>query len=274
MHTYVECPRDAWQGLAHFIPTAKKVAFLINLLEAGFKNLDCGSFVSPKTVPQMADTEAVLELLPETDADLLCIVANPQGLARAKACGRVTSVGYPLSLSETFQRRNTNRSLEDSWELVQEMHTHAEDLRLVVYLSMGFGNPYGDAWDVGLVHDGVARLRTIGVKHIALADTYGQADVKRVFEVVKAVTTQFGTADIGVHLHARAEDARALAQAALSAGALWLEGALGGVGGCPFAGDALVGNLPTELVLPLLTTTIKPEHLLPLQQQALGLLAG
>lgn len=272
MHTYVECPRDAWQGINHFIPTQAKIGFLTALLEAGFTNLDCGSFVSPKAVPQMSDTQAVLEALPLTSADLLCIVANPKGLARAIGCGRVSSVGYPLSISDTFQRRNTNRSLEDSWELVEEMHANLEHLRLVVYLSMGFGNPYGDAWDVNLVLDSVARLRQIGVQHIALSDTYGQADAARVQDVVGAVVQQFGAAGIGVHLHARPEAALQLAQAALSAGALWLEGAFGGVGGCPFAGDSLVGNLPTEAVLPLLSTKINPEHLAALQRHALEVL--
>jgi hydroxymethylglutaryl-CoA lyase len=276
MHTYVECPRDAWQGLAHMIPTAKKVQFLTALLEAGFTNLDCGSFVSPKAVPQMADTEAVLELLPDTHADLLCIVANPQGLTRAKACGRVTSVGYPLSISDTFQRRNTKHSLGDSWGLVEEMYSSLGRLRLVVYLSMGFGNPYGDPWDKALVLESVARLRQMGVRNIVLADTYGQADAARVFGVVRDVVDQSGTTNIGVHLHARAEAAPVLAQTALHAGATWLEGAFGGIGGCPFAGDELVGNLPTEVVLPFLLpqmrTTINLECLPSLQKQALEIL--
>jgi hydroxymethylglutaryl-CoA lyase len=275
-HTYVECPRDAWQGLAHVIPTSQKVKFLTALLKAGFTNLDCGSFVSPKAMPQMADTEAVLEALPETHADLLCIIANAQGLARAKACGRVTSVGYPLSISDTFQRRNTKRSLEDSWVLVEEIHASAEHLRLVVYLSMGFGNPYGDAWDKALVLESVARLRQIGVNHIVLADTYGQADSSRVFDVVRDVVDQSGTAKIGVHLHAKAENALLLARTALHAGATWLEGAFGGIGGCPFAGDELVGNLPTEVVLPfllsLMETTINLESLPALHKQALEIL--
>jgi hydroxymethylglutaryl-CoA lyase len=275
-HTYVECPRDAWQGLKQFIPTAQKVKFLTALLEAGFTNLDCGSFVSPKAVPQMADTEAVLELLPDTRADLLCIVANAQGLARAKACGRVTSVGYPLSISETFQRRNTKRSLKDSWVLVEEIHQNLERLRLVVYLSMGFGNPYGDAWDKALVLESVARLRQIGVKNIVLADTYGQADASRIFDLVRDVVDQSGTAKIGVHLHARAESALLLARTALYAGATWLEGTFGGIGGCPFAGDELVGNLPTEIILPfllpLMRTTINLECLPSLQKQALEIL--
>jgi hydroxymethylglutaryl-CoA lyase len=276
MYTYVECPRDAWQGLAHFIPTEQKIRFLTALLEAGFDHLDCGSFVSPKAVPQMADTEQVITALPPTAADLLCIVANLQGLARAKSCGRVTSVGYPLSISDTFQRRNTKRSLEDSWTLVEEMYANTEHLRLVVYLSMGFGNPYGDPWDKTLVLEGLARLRQFGIKHIVLADTYGQADSSRVFDVVRDAVDQFGREHLGVHLHARAENALLLARTALHAGATWLEGAFGGIGGCPFAGDELVGNLPTEIILPLLLplmkTSINFERLPSLQQQALEVL--
>jgi hydroxymethylglutaryl-CoA lyase len=252
---FVECPRDAWQGLTRFIPTERKIAFLTALLEAGFRDLDCGSFVSPKAVPQMADTEAVLDGLPQTDADLLCIVANEKGLERALNAPRVTSVGYPLSISDTFQRRNTNRGLEDSWALVEEMRAGAGRLRFVVYVSMGFGNPYGDPWDETILLEAVARLRGLGVRDIALADTYGQADAARVGAVTRAVVERFGAPDLGVHLHARGEYAASLMMAARSAGVTWFEGALGGVGGCPFAGDELVGNLPSEIVLPLLEGT-------------------
>jgi hydroxymethylglutaryl-CoA lyase len=254
---YVECPRDAWQGMQTFIPTEQKIMHLTNLLGAGFAHLDCGSFVSSHAVPQMADTEAVLEALPETKADLLCIIANQKGLTRALACKKVTSIGYPLSISDTFQRRNTNTSLKDSWALVAEIQSRAEYLRLVVYLSMGFGNPYKDPWDVELVLESVATLREIGIQNIVLADTYGIADATRVQQVSTAVVQQFGTSGIGVHLHARAEDAVGLAQAALDAGILWLEGTLGGIGGCPFAGDELIGNLPTEIVLPLLNINLE-----------------
>ncbi len=266
---FVECPRDAWQGLTRFIPTEQKIAFITKLLEAGFTHLDCGSFVSAKAVPQMQDTEAVLEGLPDTTADLLCIVANEKGLERALACGRVTSVGYPLSISDTFQRRNTNHSLEDSWDIVAEMQSRAGRLRFVVYLSMGFGNPYNDAWSQDIVLESVAKLRALGVQDIALADTYGQADATRVYTVTHAVIDQFGAAGIGVHLHARAENAIELTHAALKAGTTWLEGALGGIGGCPFAGDDLVGNLPTEFILPLLMPQTDLERLRMLTAQAL-----
>ncbi|GAA6733166.1 hydroxymethylglutaryl-CoA lyase [Thermus oshimai] len=252
MIRYVECPRDAWQGFRRFIPTEEKVAFLKALLEAGFRHLDLTSFVSPKWVPQMADAEEVLAALPPPQGrTYLAIVANEKGLERALRAKNLTHVGYPLSLSETFQRRNTNRGLEESWPLVEAMAKGVEGrLGLVVYLSMAFGNPYGDPWDVGMVVEAVARLRALGVREIALADTYGVADAGRIREVLGAVVERFGPEGIGAHLHARREEAWEKAEAALEAGVLWLEGALAGVGGCPFAGDELVGNLPTELLLP------------------------
>lgn len=254
MIRFVECPRDAWQGFRRFIPTEAKVAFLKALLEAGFRHLDLTSFVSPKWVPQMADAEEVLKALPPpAGRTYLAIVANEKGLERALKAPNLTHVGYPLSLSETFQRRNTNRGLEESWPLVEAMVKAVEGrLGLVVYLSMAFGNPYGDPWDVGLVLEAVARLRALGVREIALADTYGVADAGRIGEVLKAVVAQCGPEGIGAHLHARREEALGKAEAALEAGVFWLEGALAGVGGCPFAGDELVGNLPTELLLPYL----------------------
>ncbi|GAA6736439.1 hydroxymethylglutaryl-CoA lyase [Thermus oshimai] len=252
MIRYVECPRDAWQGFRRFIPTEEKVAFLKALLEAGFRHLDLTSFVSPKWVPQMADAEEVLAALPPPQGrTYLAIVANEKGLERALRAKNLTHVGYPLSLSETFQRRNTNRGLEESWPLVEAMAKAVEGrLGLVVYLSMAFGNPYGDPWDVGMVVEAVARLRALGVREIALADTYGVADAGRIREVLGAVVERFGPEGIGAHLHARREEAWEKAEAALEAGVFWLEGALAGVGGCPFAGDELVGNLPTELLLP------------------------
>ncbi len=249
---WVECPRDAWQGFSRFIPTQEKVAFLKRLLEAGFAHLDLTSFVSPKWVPQMADAEEVLKALPPPEGrTYLAIVANEKGLERALAVENLTHVGYPFSLSETFQRRNTNRSIEDSWPLVREMVERTRGrLGLVVYLSMAFGNPYGDPWSVEGVLEAIARLREMGVREIALADTYGVADPKRIHEVLKAAVDRFGPEGLGAHLHARPEGALAKAEAVLEAGVYWLEGALAGVGGCPFAGDELVGNLPTEVVLP------------------------
>lgn len=233
------------------VPTPVKASYLRALLEAGFTHLDLGSFVSPKHVPQMSDTEAVLAELPEPEGrDYLCIIANPRGLERAADQPKVRSVGYPLSISDTFQRRNTGRSLEDSWEVLAELAegARAADKRLVVYLSMGFGNPYGDPWSEEVVVDALLRIRDLGIRSVALADTVGQADAQTVRQVCSAVVSRLGAEDLGVHLHARPERARDLVDAALASGIRWFEGALGGVGGCPFAGDELVGNLPTELI--------------------------
>ena len=253
--TYVECPRDAWQGFARTIPTEEKAAFLRRLLDAGFDHLDLASFVSPKWVPQMADSEEVLRLLPPPDGrDYLAIVANERGMERALDARNLTSVGYPFSISETFQQQNTRRSIADSWPLVGQMLERARSggLELVVYVSMGFGNPYGDPWSGEAVVDFVGRLRELGVRRIAIADTYGVAGPERIHEVLAAVAAAHGAADLGAHLHSRPDpgEVQAKVDAVLEAGVRWLEGALGGIGGCPFAGDELVGNLPSEVVLP------------------------
>ena len=248
--TWVECPRDAWQGLAASVPTAAKALHLNNLLAAGFTHLDMGSFVSPRAVPQMADTEEVLEQLEAPPgANLLCIIGNERGLDRAVAAQAVTSVGYPLSVNDTFQRRNVGMSVADSWPLVESLlaRAEAERLELVVYLSMGFGNPYGEHWDPGITADAVARLRQVGVKRIALADTVGNADAVKVGAVLAAVERP---AELGLHLHALPGAWHTQLDVAVEHGVRWFEGALGGIGGCPFADDDLVGNLPTEDVIP------------------------
>ncbi|MEX2540486.1 MAG: hydroxymethylglutaryl-CoA lyase [Trueperaceae bacterium] len=249
---WVECPRDAWQGLPTRIPTAAKREYLRELLAAGFRHLDLGSFVSPRAVPQMADTEAVLAELERPDgADFLCIVANMQGLERAQASDAVTSVGYPLSLSETFQHRNTGMDTARSWELVEELAAAARrsSIEPVVYLSMGFGNPFGDPWRPSDTAEAVTRLRDRGIERLALADTVGTADASLVRAVLAECDRPF---DLGVHLHARPDRWRPVVEAAWEGGVRWFEGALAGVGGCPFAGDELVGNLPSERVLPWL----------------------
>lgn len=251
---YVECPRDAWQGLARTIPTSTKRAHLAALLSAGFRRLDLGSFVSPRAVPQLADTDEVLAGLDApVNADLLCIVANARGLERARSAPNLTSVGYPLSVSDTFQRRNTNRSLADSWPLVEALLGGAGEagLTLVVYLSMGFGNPYGDAWEPATTADAVERLRAIGVERVVLADTVATASPERIAAVLAATPRP---AELGLHLHAHPGRWQGQLDAALAAGVRWFEGALAGVGGCPFAADELVGNLPTEEVLPWLAS--------------------
>lgn len=250
--TWVECPRDAWQGLARSVPSERKRRHLRALLEAGMRHLDLGSFVSPRAVPQMADSETVLAGLERpAGADFLCIVGNERGLERALATPAVTSVGFPLSLSDTFQRRNVGRSREASWALVESLRRGAAEggLELVVYLSMGFGNPYGEAWRPRDTADAVERLRGLGVRRIALADTVGRADAAAVERVLASVTRP---AELGLHLHARPDGWQPLLVPALEGGVRWFEGALAGIGGCPFAGDALVGNLPSERVLPWL----------------------
>lgn len=247
MLRYVECPRDSWQGLSKFIPTEEKANYLQALLDAGFVHLDMGSFVSPKAVPQLADTEEVLaKLRPPVGANLLCIIANERGLERALIARHVTSVGYPLSVNDTFQRRNTKRSLEESWPLVQKLLNEKGRLELVIHISMGFGNPYGESWQAGDTAKAVSRLRNMGVTQIALADTVGTATPERLQNVLESIEHP---ETLGLHLHARPYFWEEQLEVALDFGITWFEGALAGVGGCPFANDALVGNLPTEKVL-------------------------
>ncbi len=249
---YVECPRDSWQGLRQMIPTKQKVSHLLSLLESGFRSLDLGSFVSTSAVPQMSDTEEVLNELPAPEGRrYLCIIANERGLERGLKAKQLTDVGYPLSISETFEQRNTKRSLHEAWQTLERLlELSPKHLGFVVYVSMAFGNPYGDPWSAAQVLETVQRLREHGVKRIALADTYGVASPSLVSSLSRAVVAALGSAHLGVHLHARAEHTLEMARAALDAGIMWFEGALGGVGGCPFAGDALVGNLPTETLVP------------------------
>ncbi|GEM85750.1 hydroxymethylglutaryl-CoA lyase [Meiothermus granaticius] len=251
---WVECPRDSWQGFAGLIPTEVKVAYLKRLLEAGFSHLDLTSLVSPHWVPQHADAERVLAQLPAPEGrEYLVIVANEKGLERALAAPQVTSVGYPFSISETFQRKNLNRGIAESWAVVARMAEQAQDrLRFVVYLSMGFGNPYGDPWSPDLPVEFVGRLRALGIREIALADTYGVATAQTIGETLSAVAQVFGPLSLGAHLHSRPEGTLEKVQAVLDSGIRWLEGALGGIGGCPFAGDSLVGNLASETVIPYL----------------------
>lgn len=245
---YVECPRDAWQSLTRLIPVNSKRRHLTDLLAAGFKTLDSGSFVSPKAVPQMANTEEVLaDIERRDDSDFLCIIANRRGLERALATPAVSSVGFPLSVNETFQRRNTGRDLAHAWNLVAELMTHKERLRLVIYLSMGFGNPYGEPWTPEDTARAVVRLLDMGQQDIVLADTSATADSGRLSQVLESLDEP---ETLGLHLHSRPDSWRPLFETALSAGVRWFEGALGGVGGCPFADDELVANVPTEQVIP------------------------
>lgn len=249
---FVECPRDAWQGLPRRIPAQRKRRHLRLLIEAGFSHLDLASFVSPGAVPQMADSESVLAPLERPpEVDFLAVIVNERGLERALTVASVTSVGYPLSVNDTFQRRNSGRSLAESWPLLASLNSRATagGLRFQVYLSMGFGNPYGELWRPRDTAAAVERLRGSGVNQIVLADTVGRADAGAVADVLASLDR---VADLGLHLHARPDGWADILAVALEGGVRWFEGALSGIGGCPFASDALVGNLPSERVIPWL----------------------
>jgi hydroxymethylglutaryl-CoA lyase len=249
----IECPRDAMQGWKAFIPTEKKIEYLSNLLQVGFDTLDFGSFVSPKAIPQMADTHAVLKKLDlsRTSTKLLAIVANVRGADEAVHYEEIRYLGFPLSVSETFQQRNTNASIADALERVKQIQNLClkNNKTLVVYISMGFGNPYGDAYSAGIVFQYVEQLVQEGVGIISLADTVGVATPQQVRAVTGSVINALPHTEIGVHLHSSAANWREKVDAAYSAGCRRFDGALKGIGGCPMANDALVGNLNTEWLL-------------------------
>jgi hydroxymethylglutaryl-CoA lyase len=254
--TIVECPRDAWQGLDQVIPTAEKIAYLERLVSLGFGHLDAVSFVSPKHVPQMADSEAVMEqlrlakLASGEEPEIIGIVVNDKGLERALAAG-VTTIGYPYSISAYFRRANANMSRGESRELVSvlQRETKKAGRKLVVYVSMAFGNPYDEPWGPEIVEETLIWLKDTGVRTVSLADTAGTATPEQVAAVYHAVKDCVAGLDIGVHLHSRPDEASAKVLAAYEAGCRRFDGALTGLGGCPFAGDHLVGNLPTEVIL-------------------------
>jgi hydroxymethylglutaryl-CoA lyase len=252
---YVECPRDAWQGFSTVIPTEVKVAYVRSLLEAGFTRLDLGSFVSPRALPQTADTEALLAALTVPEGvELSCVVLNERGLERAAAT-RATHVGFPLSVSATFQQRNARQTLAEAWALLARLQAAAgaAGLGFTVYLSMGFGNPYGEPWRPEDTARALTRVRQSGVTRVVLADTVGSATPERLGAVLEAASLEGAAAsELGLHLHAPPGRWQATVALALERGVRWFEGALGGLGGCPFAADERTGNLPTEAVLPFL----------------------
>jgi hydroxymethylglutaryl-CoA lyase len=255
--TIVECPRDAWQGLRQIIPTHEKIKYLTGLIKLGFRQIDAVSFVSPKHVPQMADSEAVMKQLsqvqgPAGDApEIIGIVVNAQGLERALATPGVTTIGYPYSISAYFRRANANMSRAESRTLTEQLtrDTKAAAKHLVVYISMAFGNPYDEPWGPEIVEETIGWLKDIGVRTISLADTVGTATPDDVAHLYDAVKKCVAGVEIGVHLHSRPERAAEKILAAYEAGCRRFDGALTGLGGCPFAGDELVGNIPTEAVL-------------------------
>jgi hydroxymethylglutaryl-CoA lyase len=248
----VECPRDAWQGLKGQIPADVKVSYLNALIGAGFKHIDAVSFVSPKAVPQMADSEKVLEELdPPDDVEIIGIVVNSKGAERAIATNAVRTLGFPYSVSPTFLEKNQNQTLEAALDELETIEKKADEagLDVVVYISMAFGNPYGDDWSVDEVVEAVGLLESSDIHMISLADTVGVASPQQVRELVSAVFAKYDYLEIGVHLHSRPEQAVDKVLAAYDAGCRRFDSALGGLGGCPFAQDKLVGNLPTEKVL-------------------------
>ncbi len=248
----IECPRDAWQGLPRQIPTERKVEFLRALVAAGFRHIDAVSFVSPKAVPQMADSEAVLAQLGSLDGvEIIGIVVNEKGADRAIATGAVSTLGFPYSISETFLRRNQNQSREENVAVLQRIRERAGEVGLgtVAYISMAFGNPYGDEWSEEKVAEAVALLVEMGIDSVSLADTAGVAEPELIQRVVAAALRECRACEVGVHLHSTRAGATAKVLAAYDAGCRRIDAALGGLGGCPFAQDALVGNIPTEEVV-------------------------
>ena len=248
----IECPRDAWQGLQGIIPAELKADYIKALISAGFKYIDAVSFVSANAVPQMADSEEVLkELDPPDDVEIIGIVVNEKGAERAIQTQSVSTLGFPYSVSETFLRKNQKQSAEDALEELEKIQKKADDagLEVVVYISMAFGNPYGDVWSVNELLGAVELLEAESLHMISLADTVGMATPQQIQEVVGGVISKFDYLEIGVHLHSRPEQARDKIVAAYDAGCRRFDSALGGLGGCPFAQDALVGNIPTEKVI-------------------------
>ncbi len=250
---FVECPRDAMQGWPRFIPTEKKVAYINALLKVGFHTLDFGSFVSPKAIPQMADTKEVLRglQLNGSTTKLLAIVANERGAGEAVGYDEISYLGFPFSISETFQQRNTNSSIEESLGRVEAIQNLClkTGKQLVIYLSMGFGNPYGDDYNSEILLRWADEMVRRGINIISLADTVGLAEPVQISQALNALIPKYPETIIGVHLHATSTNWRKKLAAAIDAGCTRIDGALKGIGGCPMAGDALVGNMNTENII-------------------------
>jgi hydroxymethylglutaryl-CoA lyase len=250
--TLIECPRDAWQGLSRVIPTELKTRYLRSLIDAGFKHIDAVSFVSPKAVPQMADSEKVLEQIDvPNDVEIIGIVVNEKGAERAIATQAVSTLGFPCSVSETFLRKNQNQTLDECYKVLESIKGKADDAGLgtVAYISMAFGNLYGDPWNETKVREGLNKLVGLGIRSVSLADTVGIAGPDLIRSVFESVTSPYPDCDIGVHLHSAPAQAESKILAAYDAGCRRFDSAIGGLGGCPFAQDELVGNIPTECLL-------------------------
>lgn len=249
--TLVECPRDAMQGWKTMIPTQTKIDYINKLLEVGFDTVDCGSFVSAKAIPQMADSREIIPRLKPGKSRLLVIVANKRGAEEAVQFEHIACLGFPFSISPTFQMRNTNSTIEESWERVQDIQNIciSKGKQLVIYISMGFGNPYGDPYNQEVVLNWANKIAAAGIQVISLADTVGMATPAQVGGITGALVPQYPQVQIGVHLHSTVNNWQAKIAAALEAGCLRFDGAMKGIGGCPMANDDLVGNMDTEQLI-------------------------
>lgn len=253
----IECPRDAMQGIRAFIPTKMKVQYIQSLLRVGFDTIDFGSFVSPKAIPQMVDTAAVLSQLDlsSTKSKLLAIIANTRGAIEASKHTEIDYLGFPFSISENFQMRNTHKTIAQSVVTLSEILEIANttNKKVVVYISMGFGNPYGDPWNVDIVGEWTERLAKMGVKILSLSDTIGSSDAENITYLFSNLIPQYSNIEFGAHLHTTPTSWFEKVDAAYSAGCRRFDGAIQGFGGCPMAKDELTGNMPTEKLLSYLT---------------------
>ena len=258
----IECPRDAMQGLHEFIDTDVKAAYINQLLRVGFHTLDCGSFVSPKAIPQMRDTREVLAQLDlsNTDTKLLAIIANERGAAEAADFQEITYLGYPFSVSETFQLRNTNATIQESVERVKAIQEICvqKNKQLVLYISMGFGNPYGDAWNAEVVMDWVDKLSQLGIKIFSLSDTVGVSNPQSISYLFSNLIPAYPHLEIGAHLHTQPHNWREKIHAAYTNGCQRFDAAMKGFGGCPMAKDDLTGNMATENLVSYFSEINKP----------------
>jgi hydroxymethylglutaryl-CoA lyase len=250
-----ECPRDAMQGISEFIPTEKKVKYMNSLLQVGFDVLDCGSFVSPKVMPQMADTDEVISQLDlsNTNTKLLTIIGNPKGAERAEAFDKISILGFPFSVSNTFLKRNINSDMAETVTRIGEIKEIADrsNKELLIYISMAFGNPYDDPWSTEVVGEWVEKLAWIGIRKIALSDTIGEANPENIDYLFSYVIPNFPEVEFGAHFHTTPTNWKANIDAAYKAGCRKFDSALKGFGGCPMAKDSLTGNLPTENLIGL-----------------------
>lgn len=259
----IECPRDAMQGIKDFIPTQMKIDYIQALLRCGFDTIDFGSFVSPKAIPQMKDTAEVLANLDlsKTQSKLLAIVANLRGAQDASVYPEIQYLGYPFSISENFQMRNTHKTIAQSVETLKEILevAHQSDKEVVAYLSMGFGNPYGDPWNVEIVGEWTEKLAAMGVKILSLSDTIGTSNPEIITYLFKELIPKYPEIEFGAHLHTTPDSWHEKVHAAYESGCRRFDGAIQGFGGCPMAKDDLTGNMPTEKMLSYFTS-VKADH--------------